>query len=182
MKIVIAISGASGAIIGIKLLEVLKRKGYLIISKNARKIIEYETSYSLSEIEKMAKKVYDNRDLTADISSGTNKFDALVIVPCSISTLSKIANGIADNLITRVAAVALKERRKLIAVPRETPLSTISLKNMYELSKMGAIILPVSPPFYIKPTKIEDIVNYMVGKILDLLGVENDLYPVYRPE
>lgn len=178
---VVAISGASGAILGIRLLEELRGEAYLIISKNAEKIIEYETGYSVDEVKKLAKRIYNNDDLSADIASGTTKFDSLIIAPCSTTTLSKIACGIGDNLITRVASIALKERRKLIMVPRETPLSTVVLKRMYELSSMGAIILPPEPAFYLKPKKIEDVVNYIVGKILDHLGVEHELYSPYEP-
>ena len=181
MHVIIALSGASGAVLGIRLLEELRGKASLIISENAKKIIEYETSYGVEELKKLANRVYDNDELSADIASGTSKFDALVIAPCSTNTLSKIACGINDNLITRVAAIALKERRKLIIVPRETPLSTVVLKRMYDLSSMGAVIIPPEPAFYLKPKKMEDVVNYIVGKILDHLGVEHELYKPYEP-
>lgn len=182
MHIVLAITGASGAIIGIKLLENLKDENVsLIISENAKRIIEYETEYSLDYILSLPKRVYENDNMEADIASGTNKFDALVIAPCSTSTLAKINCGIADNLITRVASVALKEERKLILVPRETPLSSVVLRNMYELSKIGVRIIPPVPAFYLKPESIEDVVNYVVGKILDALGIKHRLYESYSP-
>ena len=182
MHIVLAITGASGAIIGIKLLENLKDENVsLIISENAKRIIEYETGYSLDYILSLPKRVYENDNMEADIASGTNKFDALVIAPCSTSTLAKINCGIADNLITRVASVALKEERKLILVPRETPLSSVVLRNMYELSKIGVRIIPPVPAFYLKPESIEDVVNYVVGKILDALGIKHRLYESYSP-
>jgi 4-hydroxy-3-polyprenylbenzoate decarboxylase len=182
MHIVLAITGASGAIIGIKLLENLKDENIsLIISENAKRIIEYETEYSLDYILSLPKRVYENDNMEADIASGTNKFDALVIAPCSTSTLAKINCGIADNLITRVASVALKEERKLILVPRETPLSSVVLRNMYELSKIGVRIIPPVPAFYLKPESIEDVVNYVVGKILDALGIKHRLYESYSP-
>ena len=183
MKIVLGISGASGVIYGIRILQSLKdEEVYLIISENAKKIIEFETNYKVEDIKKLAKRYYDNSNLDYDISSGSNKFDYMVIAPCSMSTLGKIANGIADTLITRVAAVALKEHRNVILVPRETPLSTIVLENMYKLSKSGVIILPASPPFYIKPKRVEDMVNYIAGKVLDIMGIRHDLYKPYREE
>ena len=182
MKFVLGISGASGAIIGLRLLQELQNHEILlIISKNAQKILEYETDYSLEKIKKMATKVYQNEEMDVDIASGTNKFDALIIAPCSTSTLSKIACGIADNLLTRVAAVALKERKKIILVPREAPLSAVVLKNMYELSKLGVVILPPVPAFYLRPRSIEDVVDYVVGKILDVLGIKHELYTPYSP-
>ncbi len=181
MRVIVAITGASGAILGIRLLENLRGEKYLIISNNALDIIEYETQYTVNYVKALADRVYDNSKMNVDIASGTTKFDALVIAPCSSSTMAKINCGIGDNLITRVAAVALKEGRKLILVPRETPASTVMLKNMYELSQMGArIILPV-PAFYLKPKNMDDFVNYIVGKILDSLGIKHKLYEQYSP-
>ena len=183
MRIVVAITGASGAILGIRLLQSLKgEETYLIISENAEKIIRYETDYDLEEIKGMVSRVYLNENMEADIASGTTKFDSFVIAPCSTSTLSKIACGIADNLITRVASVALKEGRKIILVPRETPLNPIVLENMLKLSKLGVKIIPPVPAFYLRPKKIEDVVNYIVGKILDSLGVEHNLYTPYSSQ
>jgi len=183
MRIVVAITGASGAILGIRLLQSLKgEETYLIISENAEKIIRYETDYDLEEIKSMVNRVYLNENMEADIASGTTKFDSFVIAPCSTSTLSKIACGIADNLITRVASVALKEGRKIILVPRETPLNPIVLENMLKLSKLGVKIIPPVPAFYLRPKKIEDVVNYIVGKILDSLGVEHNLYTPYSSQ
>ena len=182
MKIIVGITGASGSILGIKLLENLKgHEVSLILSENARKIVAYETNYSEKEIKTLASRVYSNENMEADIASGTTKFDSLVIVPCSTSTLSKIACGIADNLITRVASVALKEGRKIVLVPRETPLSAVVLKNMHTLASLGVVILPPIPAFYLKPRSMEDMVNYVVGKILDILGIEHNLYQPYSP-
>lgn len=176
MKIVIGVTGASGVIYGVRLLENLKEEKYLIVSENAKKIMEHETKYKLDEVEKLAEHYYENSDLFPEISSGSFMFDAMVIVPCSMSTLSKIANGIGDNLITRTASVCLKEKRKFILVPRETPLSTIHLQNMAKLSENGAIILPAMPGFYPKPENLDDIVTFVVGKIMDCLGIKNNLY------
>lgn len=182
MKLVVGMSGASGAVIGVRLLENLRAHDvYLILSHNAEKVINYETNYDLGYVKNLASRWYANDKMDVDIASGTFRFDAMIIAPCSTSTLSKIACGISDNLITRVAAVALKEGRKLILVPRETPLSMIVLKRMYELSKAGAVIMPPLPAFYQKPNTLDDIVNYVVGKILDQLGIEHTLYIPYKP-
>jgi len=179
MKLVVALTGASGVVYGVRLLEVLREKGvetHLVLSKWAEKILALEMNMSATEVKRLATYSYDPHDLSAPIASGTFKTDGMVIVPCSMKTLASIAHGHADNLITRAADISLKERRKLVLVPRETPLSVIHLKNMMELAKAGAIILVPSPPFYIKPRSIEDIVNYVVGKILDYLGIEHELF------
>ncbi len=183
MKIVVAITGASGAEIAVTLLQNLRGHDVsLILSRNAVKILRYETGLSVAELKKNVTRVYDNEEMEVDIASGTNKFDALVIVPCSTSTLAKIACGIADNLITRVAAVALKERRKIILVPRETPLSAITLKNMYTLAQLGVVILPPVPAFYLKPGNMQDVIRYIAGKILDILEIPHTLYSPYSPK
>ncbi len=176
MKIVIGITGASGTVYGIRFLENLKEEKFLIISENAKKIMEQETEYKINDVKKLAKHYYENNDLFPNISSGSFLFEAMVIVPCSMSTLSKIANGISDNLITRAASVCLKEKRKLVIVPRETPVSTIHLQNMAKLSENNAIILPAMPGFYPKPKNLDDTINFVVGKIMDCLGIENNLY------
>ncbi len=179
MKIVIAITGASGALYGIRLIEELKKMEHeihLIISKNAKKIIEYETSCNTDEIVKEADEFYDEDDMESKLASGSFIYDAMVICPCSIKTMACIANGIALNLITRAAICCLKEGRKLIVVPRETPLDLMSLENLVKLKKAGAIILPAMPAFYHKPKKIDDMVNYIVGKILEQLDIKHNLY------
>jgi len=182
MKIVVAISGASGALLSLKLLENLRKEDtLLIISESGRTILKKEAGVDEDYLERYASRIYRNDEMDADIASGTSRFDAMVIVPCSTNTLSKIACGIADNLITRVAAVALKERRKLIIVPRETPLSPVILKRMYELSLNGVVILPPVPAFYLKPKSVDDIALYIAGKILDHLGIEHSLYSPYSP-
>lgn len=175
MKTVIAITGASGTLYGIKLLEVLEGEKFLIISEQGKELIEIETDYTIEKLEKTAH-YYEDHQLDAPLASGSFLFDAMVIVPCSVSTLSKIAVGIADTLITRCACVTLKERRKLILVPRETPLTTVHLKNMASLSMQGVVILPAMPAFYPNPKSIEDMVFFVVGKILDQLQVDHDLY------
>lgn len=176
MKIVICITGASGVEYAISLLKNLNEKKYLIISETAKKIIMEETKHSISDVQALADEYYENNDLFSPLASGSTRFDAMVIVPCSLSTLSKIAYGIGDNLITRAAAVCMKEKRKLILVPRETPINTIHLENMTKLSQKGAVILPAMPAFYHKPKKIDDMINFIVGKILDALDIKNNLY------
>ncbi len=180
-----AITGASGVIYGIRLMEVLANKNvetYLIMSETAKKIISIETDQDPSYIESLATRVFLNTDMTAPIASGSFKFDAMVIVPCSMKTLGMIANGIADNLITRAADVAIKEGRKLILVPRETPLNAIHLENMLKLARLGVVILPACPGFYHEPERIMDLVDFIVGKILDQLGIEHSLYKRWSGE
>ena len=177
--IVIAITGASGVIYGIRLLEVLKElniENSLVISDAAKTVIESETEYKIDEIIDIADEYYDFNDLTSSINSGSFKADALAIVPCSMKTLSSIANGYGDNTITRVADVSLKERRPTVIVPRETPLRSIHLQNMLTLSQEGAIILPAMPGFYSAHDTVDDQINFIVGKILDSLKIENNLF------
>jgi len=183
MKVVVGISGASGVIYGIRLLEELEKVGaetHLILSSIAKDIIEYETDYSVDDVEKIATYVHDENDLNAIVNSGSFKFDASVIIPCSMKTLSSISNGYGNNVITRVGDVTLKERRKLIIVPRETPLRTVHLENMTNLSREGAIILPAMPGFYHKPENIDDQVNFIVGKIFDILDINNNLFTKWK--
>jgi len=175
VRIVIGITGASGVIYGITLLENLHEQKFLIISESGKDIIRRETKYTLEDLKSMAV-YYEDCQMDAPLSSGSFLFDSMVIVPCSVSTLSKIASGIADTLITRCACVALKERRKLILVPRETPLSSVHLQNMASLSLQGAIILPAMPAFYHSPQSVDDLVIFIVGKIMDQLHREHDLF------
>lgn len=175
MKIVVAITGASGVAYGIKLLEALEEPPFLIVSESGKKIIEQETDYTIEDL-KGKTIYYEDHQMEAPLSSGSFLFDAMVIVPCTVSTLSKIASGIADTLITRCACVALKEKRTLIIVPRETPLSTLHLQNMVSLSMQGAVILPAMPAFYYNPRSVDDMVSFVVGKILDILHLDHHLF------
>ena len=175
MKVVVAITGASGVVYGLRLVEVLNELGietHCVVSKIAKRLIEHEVGgYDLSGVV-----VYSEDELEAPPSSGSALFDAMVVIPCSMKTLAAIANGMASNLITRSADVMIKEGRRLILVPRETPLSPIHLENMLRLSRAGVTILPAMPAFYQKPKGLEDMVDFIVGKTLDSLGVKNDLY------
>jgi len=176
MKIIVGITGASGVVYGIRLLEVLRERNtaetYLIVSESAKKIIAIETDYELEEIYALASHVYDNSDLTAPLSSGSVRHDGAIIAPCSMKTLGCIAAGISTTLITRVAEVCLKEGRKLVVVPRETPLSLIHLENMVTVKKAGAILLPASPAFYHKPKTVLDMADFIVARALDVFGIE----------
>jgi 4-hydroxy-3-polyprenylbenzoate decarboxylase len=184
-KIVIGLSGASGIIYGIRLIEVLHSiniQTYLIISEWAKKNIEIETDKTLEYVKSLSSVNYDNFRLDASVSSGSFLHDGMVIVPCSMKSLSSIANGYDDTLISRAASVTLKESRKLIIVPRETPLSRIHLENMIKLQQAGAIILPAMPGFYHKPSTIEEIVDHLVGKILDQLNIKHDLFKRWKDQ
>lgn len=179
MRIIVAITGASGVIYGKRLLEVLLDKNvetHLIISEEAKKIIESELSLKKEDIERLANHVYQANDLSSRLSSGSFITDGMVIVPCSAKTLAGIANGYSENLILRAAEVMIKQGRKLILVPRETPISAIQLENMLKLSRIGVVILPAMPAFYHNPKSINDLIDFIVGKILDSLNIEHNLF------
>jgi len=175
MKLAVAITGASGVAYGIRLVQVLREKGLeptCIVSKAARRIISLEAEGALKELSPWL----DEDEMDSALASGSSRFDAMVIAPCSMKTLSAVANGYASNLIARAADVMIKEGRKLVLVPRETPLSPIHLENMLRLSRLGVIMVPAMPAFYHQPKGIEDMVDFVVGKVLDVLGIENQLY------
>lgn len=180
-KFVIGVTGGSGSVLALTLLRNLENfETHLVMSDGARKVFREEMGSTGEELLQLASYTYDDKDISARISSGSFKFTAAVIIPCSISTLGKIASGISDTLVTRASAVALKERRRLILVPREMPLSTIVLDNMHKLSLAGAIIAPASPGYYTRPTTVEDMVNFVVSRVLDLMGVDNNLIRRWR--
>lgn len=185
MDIVIAMTGASGSGYALAILRALREREdatvRLIVNPSALEIARKECGYEAEELRKMVSEMVDAEVMDHPLASGSNRFDALVICPCTTSTASKIASGIADNLTTRAAAVALKERRMLVLVVRETPLSTPVLKNLYDLSTYGAVILPASPPFYSAPSGIDDIYKSVAGRVLDILGIDNELMMRYRP-
>jgi flavin prenyltransferase len=177
MRILVAISGASGIAYGARLVAVLrKQKGTrvsVVISNGARKVAE-------AEGQGMPRADYDEKEMGAPFASGSHAFDAMVVCPCSLKTLGEIAHGVGGTLITRGAEVALKERRKLVLVVRETPLSLIAIKNMELVTLAGGVILPASPGFYHKPKKVEDMVDFVVGKTLDQIGVKNSLFKRWK--
>lgn len=179
MRLIVAITGASGVIYGKRLLEVLKEKKvetHLIVSKAAEKVIEHELEMAKKDLEKLASHVYSVDDLSAPFMSGSFQTDGMIIIPCTMKTLAGIAFGYSNNLILRAADVTLKERRKLIVVPRETPLSVIHLRNMLEVAKLGVFVVPAMPAYYYKPKRIDDLVDFVVGRVLDCLGLEHKLF------
>jgi len=181
VEIVIGISGASGVGYGIRLLQVLQGSiVHLVITDSARKIIKVETDFSPEDVEDLADHVYAEDDFTAPIASGSYRFDAMVIIPCSMKTLAGVASGMSDNLIGRSAEICLKDRRRLVMVPREAPLSLIQLKNMVSVTEAGAVVLPACPAFYSRPQNLDDLIDVLVGRVLDLIGVENNLYPRWK--
>ncbi len=174
-KLVIAISGASGAIYGIRLLEILKLHNietHIVISRNANLTISTETSYTISQIRNIADYNYNVLDMGAKIASGSFKTDGMIIAPCSMRTLGAIAHSIEDNLIIRAANVTLKEQRKLILMIRETPLHIGYLENALKVAKFGAIIAPPVPAFYDLPKNIDEIVNHSVARVLDIFDID----------
>lgn len=175
MRIAVAITGASGTVYGLRLLEVLKEKGIdhvAMITNAAKKVMAFEIGAGGVD----SGSFIDEEAIDAEIASGSNKFDAMVIVPCSMKTLSAVASGYASNAINRAADVMIKEQRRLVIVPRETPLSAIHLENMLKLSRLDVTVLPAMPAFYNKPLSVDDMIDFIVGKILDMLEIENDLY------
>lgn len=178
-RIVVGITGATGVIYGVRLLEVLKDlniEAHLILSEAGKKNILIETEFSIPYVESLAYKIYDVNNLAAAVSSGSFKTSGMVIAPCTIKTLSGVANSYNDNLMVRAADVMLKERRRLILVVRETPFHKGHLDLMSKVADLGGIILPPVPAFYILPRKIEDLIDHTVGKILDLMDIEHSLF------
>src|SRR5262250_1763731 len=173
-RLIIGMTGSTGAIFGVRMLEALKGtdiESHLIISKWAQRTLEHETRYTVEQVCSLASVVHSQGDMGASISSGSFKTEGMVVMPCSVHTLAGIANGYGDNLIHRAADVVLKERRKLVLVVRETPLSEVHLENMLKLSRMGAVIFPPVPAFYHHPHNIESIVDQTALRVLDQFGI-----------
>jgi 4-hydroxy-3-polyprenylbenzoate decarboxylase len=177
-RYLIGMTGASGAIHGVDFVRRCPGEKYLILSDWARQVLHDETGLKPSALETLVKRVFRDADLAAPFSSGSNRYDAFVVVPCSVSTLAKIAAGIADTLITRAAAVALKERMRMVLCVRETPLSSIALENAVKLSREGVVVMPVSPPWYHRPRTLDELVAGFTAKLLALLG--EDAGPGWR--
>ena len=181
VRVVVGVTGASGVHYAYALLRNLEGHDVdLVISDDARKVIAAETDLGAKAFGKLAANTYGNDDTTAPPASGSHRFDAMVVIPCSMGTLGKIAWGISDNLITRAAAVCMKERRTLILVPRETPLAATHLENMLRLANQGVVVLPAMPGFYHGPKTVDDLVNFVVGKVLDQLGIGHRLFRRWR--
>ncbi|OGN98231.1 MAG: 3-octaprenyl-4-hydroxybenzoate carboxy-lyase [Chloroflexi bacterium RBG_13_51_36] len=178
--LIVGITGASGAVYGIRLLEVLSSvknvETHLIVSEPAEAIIKYETGRSIEDVKQLASSSYDIRNMGGQISSGSFRTDGMIVAPCTVKTMSAIANSYSENLLIRAGDVTLKERRPLLLLVRETPLHLGHLRNMERLCEMGAIIMPPAPAFYHKPQTIQDIVDHTVGKMLDVFGIEHTLF------
>ena len=172
MRLILGITGSSGAVYAQEFLKECSVDTYLIVSKWGKVLLKEELGISEHDLVKYCKRQFSDDDLTAPMASGTNKFDAFIILPCSTSTLGKIAAGIGDTLITRTAQVALKERYKLILCVRETPLSTITLEQMTKLSQSGVIIMPISPPLYYVPATVQEYISGFVTKLLHVVGIK----------
>lgn len=184
-KIVIGITGASGSIYAKRMIEVLVQQGiqvHVIATEKGKQVFKYELNLNLAQWIKELSESYSNvklenhQNLFAGVASGSHGFDAVVILPCSMGTLAEISHGLSRNLLTRAADVALKEGRKLVIVPRETPFNTIHLENMTRLSKVGATIIPAMPGFYHHPQTMDDLINFVVGKVLSYLNIEHNLF------
>ncbi len=183
MKYLVSIGGASGSIYGIKLLQELNRMKHeihLVISESAKNILKYETTYTYDIIKTQADVVYDNNDLCAGPASGSFNLDGMIVIPCSMKTLSAIAHGLDDTLTSRAATCCLKEGKKVILVIRETPLALSGITNMLVAKESGAIILPAMPAFYHNPKQIEDLVGFIVGKVFDQLHLQHALFKRWK--
>jgi len=183
MKYLVCITGASGSIYGVRCIEELKKTNHhvhCIVSENAKEIITFEIGKNIDDVKKMTDCVYENTDLFAAPASGSFDLDAMIVVPCSLKTLSAISNGYGDTLITRAATCRLKEGKPLILVLRETPLDLPALRNTVAAKEAGATILPAMPGFYHKPKTLDDLVNFVVGKILDQLNIKHTLYQRWK--
>ena len=174
-RLVVGISGASGVIYGIRLLEALKNfpvESHLVMTRTAEVTLAHETRMKVAQVRRLADTVYRIDDLAAAVSSGSFRTLGMIVAPCSMRSLGEIANGITSNLLTRAADVVLKERRKLVLMVRETPLHAIHLRNMTRLAEMGAIIAPPVPAFYNRPTTLDDMIDHTVGRVLDLFDLD----------
>jgi flavin prenyltransferase len=184
-KLVVGISGASGVVYGIRLLQALRTAGvetHLILSKAAEMTLAYETDLKPRDVRELADVSYAIGDVGAPCASGSFPSDGMVIAPCSMKTLAEIATGVTANLLSRAADVVLKERRRLVLMARETPLTLVHLRNMTTVTEMGGIIAPPVPAFYAKPDSLDDMVDHSVGRVMDLFGIQSDLVRRWKTE
>ena len=184
MRLIVAMTGASGAIYGARFLEVLHAaypevESHLIVSRPGLRVLKYETKLDERDLHDLAHVVHKEGDIGAVTASGSAGIDAMVIIPCSMKTLAGVANGLSRNLIERAADVALKERRRLVVVPRETPMSLPQLKNLVLCAEAGAVVLPAMPAFYQHPRSLDDLADFMAGKVLSALEFEHELYSAW---
>lgn len=185
-RLVVAATGASGMPYLIKVLDYLKGRPdletHLIVSKAAEVVLRMESGVTVEELADKAHATYHESEIHAPPASGSFKTEGMLIVPCSTKTLSSVANGYSENLVSRAAEVALKERRKLVLVLRETPLSLVDIENMRKVTLAGGIVMPASPAFYSRPKSVDDLVSFVAGRALSLLGIDNDLYQEWNPD
>ena len=182
-KLIVGITGASGSIYAVRLIDVLREQGievHAVITTSGQRVLDYECGVTMEELSRRVLVLYPNEDVGAAIASGSFRMDAMVVLPCSMKTAGAIAHGVTDDLLTRAADVTLKEGRRLLLVPRETPMHEIHLENLLRLARAGAVIMPAAPGFYHRPETLDDLVNMMVGKILDRLGIEAELFARWR--
>ena len=172
MRTIVGITGASGAVFGLELLRRLPGERFAILSRWGQHVTREETGLGREGVAELATRLFTDSDLSAPLASGSNPWDAMVVLPCSVSTVGKVASGIADTLVTRAAAVTLKEGRRLVLCPRETPLSAITLRQLATLAGDGVTVMPVSPGWYDKPDSVDDLVAGFVGRVLQVLGVD----------
>lgn len=183
-RLIVGISGASGVIYGVRMLQMLRALGvetHLVMSKSAQLTLTHETGLSVAEVKALADVTYSNADIGASIASGSFRVSGMVIAPCSIKTLSEIASGITGSLLSRAADVTLKERRRLVLMLRETPLHLGHLRSMVAVTEAGAIVSPPVPAFYARPASIDDMVDHSVGRVLDLFGIESGAVRRWNP-
>jgi 4-hydroxy-3-polyprenylbenzoate decarboxylase len=184
-RLIVGISGASGVIYGVRLLQALKKlpvETHLVMTRTAEVTLAHETDLKVSDVRRLADVAFRIDDLAAAISSGSYRTIGMIVVPCSMRSLGEIAHGITSNLLTRAADVVLKERRRLVLVARETPLHAIHLRNMATLAEMGAIIAPPVPAFYNRPKTLDDVVDHTVGRVLDLFDLDTGKVKRWPPK
>ena len=182
-RLIVGITGASGSVYAVRLIDVLREQSievHAVITDSGQRVLDYECGVTMEELSRRVDVLYPNRDVGAAIASGSFRMDAMVVLPCSMKTAGAIAHGVTDDLLTRAADVTLKEGRRLLLVPRETPMHEIHLENLLRLARAGAVIMPAAPGFYHRPETLDDLVNMMVGKILDRLGIEAELFTRWR--
>jgi len=182
-KIIVGISGASGSVLAVRMLEELKKAGietHVILTEAGEKVLGHETKYRREDIEKLSDFFYDEKDLGASVASGSFRTSGMVVVPCSMKTLAGIANGFAENLLLRAADVCLKERKRLVLVARETPLNLIHIENMKKVTLAGGVVLPPVLSFYSESGSVEGLVNFIIGKTLDIFGIENNIFKRWK--
>lgn len=182
-RLIVGITGASGSCYAVRLIDVLRDLGmevYAVLTASGRQVLDYECGVTEEDLARRVTVLYPNEDVGAALASGSFRTDAMVVLPCSMKTAGAIAHGVTDDLLTRAADVTLKEGRSLLLVPRETPMHEIHLENLLRLARAGAIVMPAAPGFYHRPETLDDLVNMMVGKILDRLGIEAELFTRWR--